>query len=361
MNRYRFLLTLPIFLLVLLWMFGAMRVVNAAEINGKVIATRGDSLTIKIDTGPTPRVGDKVEISFGIGEDKVPVGIWHVTSIEGSIVSADVESKYGDATLDMNATIYSSSAVLKQPQREKQNSTTSVAKDNEELFWLKPKERSAKESTLVREKQIPPTPANVEESTVAYAPPPASGAILHMTTNQYEMIWKDSGSGARKDFASFRPIGPPGYYPLGDIAIAEPWRGKRYAMPNFNTILVKNGAMKLKKPTAYKLTWNSKGSRSDAPFSSWKPVAPPGYRCLGDVGSPSLDSPPATDAIRCLPYNCVQESELGERIWRDKGSGATVDFSAWSVPQINIYIGTPAHSKPGGSIYTINPVCLGSS
>ena len=138
MNNHRLLLSVPILILVLLGNFVAVSKASAAEINGKVIATRGDSVKIKIDAGPTPSIGDKVEISFGIGEDKVPVGTWRVTKIEGSNVSADVVSKDGDATLDMNATIFSSSTARKQPQRKKQADVLPSTEVTEELPLRKP-------------------------------------------------------------------------------------------------------------------------------------------------------------------------------------------------------------------------------
>jgi hypothetical protein len=358
MNNHRLLLSLPLLLFVLLGNLSLVSEVYAAEINGKVIATRGDSVTIKINAGPTPRIGDKVEISFGDGEDKVPVGTWRVTKVEGSTVSADVVSKDGDATLDMNATIFSSSVARKQPQRKKQESVIPSTDVTEELPWLKDKKQPRRAPPPVKEKPVVSAPAEIERSTAAEVTPKASAAILHMTTKQYEMVWKDSGSGADEDFASFRPRAEQGYFPLGDVANASPWQGKRYPMPGFTTILVKSGAMEVKKPTGYKRTWNSEGSYSDAPFSSWEPIPPTGYKCLGDVGSRSLDKMPSTDAIRCIPEQCVKQTELGNKIWNDKGSGAIVDFSAWLVPIVNLYIGTPVHNRPRGSIYTINSDCL---
>jgi len=312
---------------------------HAGEINGKVIAVDGKQVTIKIGPDDVPSIGDQVELSFMLADEKFMVGTWQVLKVEGTTVFAEAVKVELPADVGMTATIAAVSA--------------------EELFRLKPKGRADRETVPATEQPAAPSTLEARSFTANIPAHPVRGTIQHTTTRKYEMIWKDSGSGARKDFATFRPKGPPGYYPLGDVAVAEPWRGKRYAMPEFNTVMVRSDQIELKKPERYRKIWDSAGSHSDRPFSSWEPVAPTGYRCLGDVGSQSLDTPPATDTIRCLPDYCVQETELGERIWKDKGSGATIDFSAWRVPQLNLYIGTPAHARPRGVIYTINPDCLG--
>jgi hypothetical protein len=64
------------------------------------------------------------------------------------------------------------------------------------------------------------------------------------------------------------------------------------------------------------------------------------------------------DAIRCLPEQCAVDTEPGGKIWDDTGSGAQLDFSAWLIPGVNVYVGNASHKKPVGVLYTINPACM---
>lgn len=100
------------------------------------------------------------------------------------------------------------------------------------------------------------------------------------------------------------------------------------------------------------------GSGSDRPFSTWKPIAPPGYRCLGDVGSASENSPPPADVIRCVPVECSVETRLEGEIWTDRGSGADLDYAAWRIPLTNTFIGIDAHARPRGAVFTLNDRCM---
>ena len=175
-----------------------------------------------------------------------------------------------------------------------------------------------------------------------------------MTTRSYQLVWRDAGSGARRDFGVWRPVGRNGYYPVGDVANASPWQGDRYPPPDFDTVLVKGG----KPPVNYRMVWNSAGSHSDQAFSAWTPVPPSGYRCLGDVGSTSLDIMPPLDAVHCLPEKCVVETEIKQKIWDDRGSGARLDFSAWLIPDVNVFTGNASHKKPRGVFHTIDPGCM---
>ncbi|MFQ5661607.1 MAG: Vps62-related protein [Gammaproteobacteria bacterium] len=364
----------PLFLVFLLviMIIGHTIAADPAGISGKVIAVDGNRVTIKISPGNSPNNGDRVELSFNLAGERFHVGTWRVKRIEGTTVMADVVKAELPADVDMDARIFSGSAVAtassnqKQSQQKQQESNASSVED--ELFWLKsdnqsvqkPAQVPAKATPAIKEKSVSKKPKPIQEQKPIQKSKLASVRvrIQHIITNQYQMVWKDSGSGARKDFASFRPVASNGYYPLADVAVAGPWKGKRYASPEFNTLLVKSGELELKKPVGYEKIWSSKGSNSDKPFSSWGPIAPAGYRCLGDVGSQSLDKMPSTDAIRCIPEQCAQETQIGERIWRDKGSGADIDFSVWLVPSVNLYIGNPSHGNPRITVYTINPSCL---
>ena len=356
---------------------GLARVVHAAEISGTVITVDGNSVTIKISLGSVPSIGDKVELSFILADEKFLVGIWRVTRVVGATVYAKALKAELPAEVGMMATILYASAktkripiVKQQPKAtsqpiKKQKSVSTANKAGgvskpEVLPWLEPKSQASRKRASKGSGPLGPLaakPAKRPVVKVKAQPIVTHPTIDTMTTQKYDIVWDDSGSGADEDFASFRPRPERGYYPLGDVAVASPWRGKRYAMPAFTTVLVKSGSMEVKKPVGYKRIWSSEGSNSDRPFSSWEPVPPAGYKCLGDVGSNSFDEMPSTNAIRCLPVQCVKATNIGNKIWADRGSGAIIDFTAWRVPQVNLYIGIPAHAKPRGTIFTFDQDC----
>jgi CHAT domain-containing protein len=214
-------------------------------------------------------------------------------------------------------------------------------------------ERPVKQSS--KKKNIKPLViAKVERNEINSEP----GLKPFVKTDFYNLVWTDAGSGARKDFAVFRPTPKDGYFALGDVAVAEPWENEKYGPPSFSTILIKEGSIELEKPIDYVKIWDSKGSKSDKPFSSWRPVSAEGHTCLGEVGSQSFDAKPSVDLIRCLPNNCVIKTKAEKRIWKDKGSGADLDYSAWRVPDVNLYVGHTSHKAITDDIYTISRSCV---
>ncbi len=187
----------------------------------------------------------------------------------------------------------------------------------------------------------------------------ASGPLLRARkSKRYRTIWTDKGSGAKVDFAVFRAATEAGFYPIGDTALASPWRGARYGAPKSYAVLIGDGTLAVRPPVDYKLTWNSSGSPANRPFSSWQPIPPAGYRCLGDVGSGSKKSKPPRDAVRCIPQQCAERTSVRRKIWDDNGSNAHDDFSAWATGTPGVYIGQRSHGQPRREVYQLRESCL---
>lgn len=313
-------INLTVILLLLICVTTPISGIRADEIStGTVIDVRGDTVSIELATGPAPAIGDIAELGFELGGEQFVVGTWRVTKLLGPVIEATRVK--AELAADKGMTVrFSKTATGKVPAAAP--ATPPVA---------------------------PPATQKMTRPQTA----PVQAAVQFITTSEYQAIWKDIGSGADVDFAVWRPVAKNGYYPLGDVANAGPWPGERYGKPSFDTLLVKGG----KPPVGFRKIWSSAGSFSDTPFSSWVAVAPQGYRCLGDVGTTSLDQMPATDTIRCVPEDCIVATPLQQLIWEDTGSGADLDFSAWLVPVVNTYIGNAAHAKPRGNFYTINEAC----
>ena len=136
--------------------------------------------------------------------------------------------------------------------------------------------------------------------------------------------WVDSGSGADLDGSLWRLNSINGFYPLGDI----PMRG--YSLSSsIEKILVKGDQAGVARPTGYQWVWNDSGSGADADITLWRPIAPEGYVCLGDVMTGNHGSAPSTDLIRCVGEYYVEQATNSQMKWNDLGTGSDRDVSWW--------------------------------
>lgn len=184
-------------------------------------------------------------------------------------------------------------------------------------------------------------------------PQPEKPRLYIMKSNKYYWIYDDRGSGAHNDFSIYRPSTGYNrktklhYYPMGDIGVYrrhhEHYKGKHreqdgVKVPNDNlgpkkpTMLV---AGDVKPPIDFEYRWDDSGSGGEFDGSSWRPIPPPGYRCLGDMMTRS-HGPPSKNSIRCVPKECTEKVSNtfhnGQYMWRDSGSGAEQDAGIYIVP-----------------------------
>jgi Vacuolar protein sorting-associated protein 62 len=126
-----------------------------------------------------------------------------------------------------------------------------------------------------------------------------------------------------------RPREEDGYYRLGDVAFGvDPLGPKGQLM---EALIVKASGDILMPPVRYEQIWNDYagfwGSRKLRGSTTWRPIPPDGYRCLGHVWSLGSAAPP-TDLIRCIKAKFVETSGVGGIwTWNDGGSGASLDGS----------------------------------
>ncbi|HLB31855.1 MAG TPA: hypothetical protein VJN91_10020, partial [Gammaproteobacteria bacterium] len=222
----------------------------AAEVNGTVTSVNGKTVVIDLAPGQiAPGVGDRTEISFKVGEKKFMVGDWQVIRVSGRTVYAEETAAKLPVDTGMQATIFTGTArrasgsqqatTTSQPARNSElfwrdqgeanaspAQAAQTANPTDELFWLRPGYRPGQAPTAatqppVRASAPAPAPAR-PRAQPAPAVAATPGAIQTISTSNYDMIWNDSGSGAMVDFATFRPVGPAGYYPLGDVALSGP-------------------------------------------------------------------------------------------------------------------------------------------
>jgi hypothetical protein len=155
---------------------------------------------------------------------------------------------------------------------------------------------------------------------------------------EYELEWSDKGSGATLDGAFWRPVVPEGYYSLGHYA---QWNYDQPVGPLF-AVRELAGSGALAPPVDYNMIWMDTNSGADWNGSFWKPIPPPGYVCLGILAQYDYIKP-GLDEMRCVREELAKLARAGGRIWNDRGSGALLDFTAFSLipAQDNeIYLGT---------------------
>lgn len=148
--------------------------------------------------------------------------------------------------------------------------------------------------------------------------------IQYTLANGAQRVWTDSGSGANYDGSIWRLNSQSNFYPLGDI----PMSGYSFSS-SIEKVLVKGDQPGVARPTGYQWIWNDKGTGSNVDVTIWRPIAPEGYICLGDVITTSHGSAPSTDLIRCVGEYYVQQASSSQWKWNDKGSGGDYDVSWW--------------------------------
>ncbi len=163
-----------------------------------------------------------------------------------------------------------------------------------------------------------------------------NGSLTINWTSNFIEVWNDSGSGAAKDVGIWRPNElPPGYYSLGDIAVGQRGEPSQPALVAFA-----NDPAALAPPESYSEIWTDRKSGANADVTFWRPIAPSGYTCLGDVATPWWGSYPTKDALRCVRNDLVdltpsepiihwKTEQLGNiSIYRDGNYVDSVEVSA---------------------------------
>lgn len=135
----------------------------------------------------------------------------------------------------------------------------------------------------------------------------APAMALKVPAVRFECVWRGRRDQGPASLSIWRPLGPPGYYPVGDVlrfGLDEPDE----PVPVFRERLPqgteaesdrrgRNSAL-LAAPVAYNLVWRDAGKPGRVPpVTIWIPEAPPGYRAVGCVVRADLMEPPL-EAVR---------------------------------------------------------------
>ncbi|GJP54206.1 hypothetical protein CLOM_g13301 [Closterium sp. NIES-68] len=143
----------------------------------------------------------------------------------------------------------------------------------------------------------------------------------------FKLMWWDKGAVWSQKFpvSIWRPIRPPGYVSLGDVATPG------YDQPVRSTIYLDMGAGKFAAPLGFDLVWRDTDSGARTPVTIWAPRAPEGYVAVGCVAVPDYYEPDRS-AVACVAVGAVRAAELGRLpIWRDRKGAALWKCSLWQV------------------------------
>ena len=174
-----------------------------------------------------------------------------------------------------------------------------------------------------------------------------SGKYEFISISEYDEVWNDKGSGAKQDVSVWRVRVPAGCHLLGMTA------KNGHSPPTFPTLVIRASGSDIAPPERFDLVWwQERGQRR---FWCWRPIPPPGYVSLGDVGTLS-EHPPSPRYVVCVALECLgpNKQPLGEQIWNDRGGGAPKDGAFFAQPG-----GTGlfrcsddnTHNRPRGEFY----------
>ncbi|WP_262140468.1 Vps62-related protein [Pseudomonas sp. Marseille-Q5117] len=126
---------------------------------------------------------------------------------------------------------------------------------------------------------------------------PTKGRALRRP-DDYELIWKDSGSGSKRDLSIWRPLPPAGYVALGSVCSND------HEKPSLNAVRCVRADLVIGSNSS-DLIWDDKGSKARQRVSTWSAVPPtalPGeiYLASGSFFGLGDYTRPASFPVYCL-------------------------------------------------------------
>lgn len=155
----------------------------------------------------------------------------------------------------------------------------------------------------------------------------------------FELIWKDQGSGASRDVALYANTNIGSANGIDTITFTS---FTTYKYPNERPVLLNSKAAKLKSLIStqsnqvalivYQVTeteriWKDSGSGADVDFSSYRAIEPDSYYSLGDIGVASHSKPAFSIMVREVKSGVLEEPKFYRLRWNDRGTGADEDVS----------------------------------
>ena len=154
-----------------------------------------------------------------------------------------------------------------------------------------------------------------------------------VTVVDFARLWWSVNTHQKQDVSFWRPVCPPGYYPVGDT-VSTSLRPPQRAL-----IVRDDGDGAVAPPQSFVQVFRDTGSRAkkaerDGTLAFWRPVPAPGYVAMGCVVTPNHRTP-SPEVVRCLRKDLVAERQAPKScLWTTAGAErklGTQRISIWPV------------------------------
>ena len=146
---------------------------------------------------------------------------------------------------------------------------------------------------------------------------------------QYEWVYADYGTGARRDLSVWKPMTHSGFVRLGHVAQGS------HDIPDYPTIIVEDDDRVLSSPLAWERIASDKRSSGKYDVIFWRAVPKRGYICIGDVAHLGYTLRPPLDEIKCIHHSYVIANQA-QYTWDSKGSLSKDQITVWSNQRSNM-------------------------
>lgn len=196
-------------------------------------------------------------------------------------------------------------------------------------------------------KPVMPARIPAPTRTAAPAPGPALSGQLSLQVIRvcdYQLSYADKGSGGKIDGSFYLPNIPGGYAMIGAYAQGN------YHDPSDCVLAVKPSNLEsmslLQVPQEWNLLWKDKGSGASMDGSIWQPSpASNDYVCLGSVARQGYKSPALQNYV-CVHRCLVESIPATSPIWSTRGTGANQKAYVYKLHNSNSFYTVANNIRP---------------
>ncbi|CAD7701146.1 unnamed protein product [Ostreobium quekettii] len=136
----------------------------------------------------------------------------------------------------------------------------------------------------------------------------------------FRWMWRSEGKG--RAVSVWRPLGPPGYVALGDVAVigsADPSSPVAMLLDDSNTATADGRRSRVAAPLGFHIIFRS----THHSLTVWEPIPPDGYCAMGCMVVSGIETPPI-GIVRCLRRDLVMCTQFFDAaLW--KGQSSDID------------------------------------
>ena len=156
---------------------------------------------------------------------------------------------------------------------------------------------------------------------------PSQNLIIKEISN-YNQLWHSTEKSLHSA-AVYRAMAEKGYSILGDVVV------KGIDKPAFKTFIVADDQPGVARPLGYNWVWNDTDMGGNIDASIWRPIAPPGFVCLGDLVTQDHSIAPPKEMMQCIHHSYLSHLAKASWQWDETDSGAKFNVSWWVGSDMN--------------------------